>query len=40
MKKNSTFLGNQNAAFDQSKVKGELVDFENEKYFNFKRAIC
>jgi hypothetical protein len=33
MNKNSTYLGNQKAAFDQSKVKGELVDFENEKYY-------
>jgi hypothetical protein len=33
MTKNSIYLGNQKAAFDQSKVKGELVDFENEKYY-------
>ncbi|WP_292889193.1 hypothetical protein [Nonlabens sp.] len=33
MNKNFTYLGNQKAAFDQSKVKGDLVDFENEKYY-------
>jgi hypothetical protein len=33
MDKNSIYLGNQEAAFNENKVKGELVDFQNEKYY-------
>jgi hypothetical protein len=33
MNKKSIYLGNQEATFNQNEVKGELVDFQNEKYY-------
>jgi len=33
MNKKSIYLGKQEATFNQNEVKGELVDFQNEKYY-------
>jgi hypothetical protein len=33
MNKNSIYLGKQEAAFNENEVKGQLVDFQNEKYY-------